>query len=67
MAKTLCDWSKKDIEKHALKLLRIVTPQNYLCLKCARTASERPYLCRGVSMEVLREDAAHEEKAAKST
>lgn len=61
MAKTLCDWSKKDIEKHALKLLRIVTPQNYLCLKCARTACDRHHLCRGVSLEVLQEDADKEE------
>jgi hypothetical protein len=62
MAKTLCDWSKKDIEKQALKLLQIVTPQRFLCLKCARTANDRRYLCRGVDLEVLREDAEAEEK-----
>lgn len=62
MAKTLCDWSKKDIEKHALKLLKIVTPQRFICLKCARTANDRHFLCRGVDLDVLREDAEKEEE-----
>ena len=58
MSKTLCDWSKKDIERHAAELLSIVTPQNYLCFKCARTACDKHYLCRPESMEKIQRHAA---------
>lgn len=54
MSRTLCDWSKKDIHRHADELLEIVSPQNYLCEKCARTACDERYLCRGVELAKLR-------------
>lgn len=53
MSRTLCDWSKKDIQRHAEELLQIVTPQLYLCEKCARTACDDRYLCRGVEIAKL--------------
>jgi hypothetical protein len=39
MAKTLCDWSKRDLEKHADKLLLLVRDPRYYCRKCARVAN----------------------------
>lgn len=54
MSKTLCDWSKKDIDRRALELLEIVTPQRFICFKCARTACEKHYLCRPESIGKIR-------------
>lgn len=60
MSKTLCDWSKKDIERHAVELLAIVTPQNYLCFKCARTACDKHHLCRPESIEKIQRRIAND-------
>ncbi len=46
MAKTLCDWSKKDLEKHADQLAEIVNPPRYYCRKCARVANHAKHLCK---------------------
>lgn len=54
MSQTLCDWSKKDIERHAGKLLEIVSPQNFMCLKCARTACDEKHLCRPLSIAKIK-------------
>lgn len=56
MSRTLCDWSKKDIQRYASKLLDIVSPQVFLCEKCARTACEKKYLCRPREIAKIRED-----------
>ena len=61
MSKTLCDWSKKDIERHAAELLEIVTPQHFICFKCARTACEKNYLCRPESIEKIKRRASGEQ------
>lgn len=60
MSKTLCDWSKKDIERHATELLSIVSPPRWLCFKCARTACGKQYLCRPESIERLQRKAGKE-------
>jgi hypothetical protein len=46
MAKTLCDWSKRDISKHADKLLELVDPPRFFCRKCARVANIPKVLCK---------------------
>lgn len=46
MAKTLCDWSKKDIEKHWDELRALVENPRYICRKCARAASTSKVLCK---------------------
>lgn len=61
MSKTLCDWSKKEIERHAGELLSIVTPQNYMCFKCARTACAKHYLCRPESIEKIQRRGTRDE------
>ena len=45
MAKTLCDWSKGKIEKHADKLLELVREPSFFCRKCARVANTPKVLC----------------------
>jgi hypothetical protein len=46
MAKTLCDWSKRDISKHADKLLELVDPPRFFCRRCARVATVSKVLCK---------------------
>lgn len=46
MGKSLCDWSKKDIERDFETLVRIVEQSNFVCRKCARSAGSSKYLCR---------------------
>jgi len=46
MAKTLCDWSKKDIEKHWEALCKLVENPKFICRKCARSASIAKVLCK---------------------
>jgi hypothetical protein len=46
MAKTLCDWSKKDLEKRADVLLTLVRDPRWYCRKCARVANVSRVLCK---------------------
>ena len=46
MAKTLCDWSKRDISKHPDKLLELVDPPRFFCRRCARVANIPKVLCK---------------------
>jgi hypothetical protein len=46
MAKTLCDWSKKDIERDFDKLCELVTPAKFVCRKCTRSAATSKVLCK---------------------
>lgn len=46
MAKTLCDWSKKDLEKRADTLAAIVREPRWYCRKCARVANTSKVLCK---------------------
>lgn len=53
MAKTLCDWSKRDIEKKADKLYELVRDPKFICRKCARVASQYQVLCKPKRMPAL--------------
>jgi hypothetical protein len=46
MAKTLCDWSKKDLEKRADELAKLVRDPTWYCRKCARVANTPKVLCK---------------------
>ncbi len=50
MAKTLCDWSKRDLEKHPDKLRELVHDPRYYCRKCARAANTSKVLCKPRSL-----------------
>lgn len=46
MAKTLCDWSKHDIERDEDKLRSLTCDSTHYCRKCARTANTPKVLCK---------------------
>jgi hypothetical protein len=45
MAKTLCDWTKKEIKKHFEEVCEIVVDPRYVCRKCGRCAHFPRFLC----------------------
>lgn len=49
---TLCDWSRKHIEKHSGRLTDIIREPRYYCRKCARAANEKKYLCKPVKIKI---------------
>jgi len=46
VAKTLCDWSKKDIAAKPDKLAAILADPRFYCAKCARAANDPRRLCK---------------------
>ncbi|MDF1811136.1 MAG: hypothetical protein P1V20_02950 [Verrucomicrobiales bacterium] len=47
MAKTICDWSKKDLLKHPEKLHALTREACFFCKKCGRVANTKKALCKG--------------------
>lgn len=45
MAKTICDWSKKELEAHPEKLYELVRNPRFYCRKCGRVANTKKVLC----------------------
>jgi len=52
MAKTLCDWSKKDFVKKAEQLHALTRESCYFCGKCGRVANNKKVLCRATAFRV---------------
>jgi hypothetical protein len=44
--KTLCDFDKKYIKRHFNEISLLVHKPRYLCLKCARAANKKEWLCK---------------------
>lgn len=51
MAKTLCDWSKKDLEKKQDTLQQLTRNACFYCRKCARVANNAKSLCKANAFE----------------
>jgi len=45
--KKLCEWTKTEIKENKVLLFPIIKTTDYYCKKCARTASDESYLCKG--------------------
>lgn len=43
---TLCDWTRRDLEKRFELLCEIVSQPRYICTKCGRAAGEKKWLCK---------------------
>ena len=51
--RTLCAWSKSDIEEQLSLLARVTHSPSYACQKCARVASSPKQLCKPISLPTL--------------
>lgn len=51
MAKSLCKWKKKEIEKHVHELIHIVEKPRYFCKECARAAHNKGFLCKPITLK----------------
>jgi len=46
MAKTICDFSKKDLEKEPQLLFELTRDPQFYCQKCGRVANTKKVLCK---------------------
>lgn len=46
MGKTICEWSKKDLEKDNVRLYKITKDATFYCSKCGRVANKKKALCK---------------------
>lgn len=46
MPKTLCEWSRRDIERHCDQLQKLTHAAEFYCRKCARVAVTERVLCK---------------------
>ncbi len=49
--KTLCKLDKHDIEENIDNIVLLVSEPKYLCLKCARVATKKKYLCSPIKIK----------------
>jgi hypothetical protein len=49
--KTLCDYSKKDIEKQHKRIAALIKDPKYICEKCARSANDKKALCKATKIK----------------
>lgn len=50
MAKTICDWSKKDLEAKGAELAALVHEACFYCRKCGRSANTKKVLCKATPL-----------------
>ncbi|MDX9965930.1 MAG: hypothetical protein AB7U26_03820 [Sulfuricurvum sp.] len=49
--KELCKLGKSDLKSDFKKIVKIVKNPKYICIKCARVAIEKKYLCEPEKMQ----------------
>lgn len=52
MSKTICEWSRKDLEKRSDELRELTRDAGYFCAKCGRVANVKKALCKAKGFEV---------------
>lgn len=57
MGKTICDWSKKDLERRPRVLLELTQNAQFFCRKCGRVANTKKVLCKAKDFEKAMEEA----------
>lgn len=53
VGKTICDWSKKDLEKKSEKLRALTINATHYCRKCGRVANTKKALCKAKSFDEI--------------
>ena len=51
--KTLCDFSKSEVQQNLPELINIVANPKYICRKCARAVNKEEYLCKPVKISKI--------------
>ncbi len=51
LKKTLCKLDKHDIEGNVNDITSLVSEPKFLCLKCARVATKKRYLCSPIKIK----------------
>ena len=51
MAKTICDWSRKDLLKNPERLHALTRNACFFCKKCGRVANTKKALCKSESFK----------------
>jgi len=51
MAKTICEWSKKELEEQPERLFAITRDPKFYCRKCGRVANTKKALCKAKGFE----------------
>ncbi len=49
--KTLCEWSKRDLEKERDELMALVAKPTHVCKSCGRAASDKQALCKPLKIK----------------
>lgn len=55
MPKTICDWSKKDLETNPEALFAITRDPRFYCRKCGRVANTKKVLCKAKDFGEIKE------------
>jgi hypothetical protein len=53
MARSLCKWKKKEIEKDIHELAHIVDKPRFICKDCARSAHDKGFLCKAKKLPLV--------------
>ena len=49
--KSLCEWSKKDLEKYRAALMALVATPSHVCRSCGRAAADKDALCKPLKIK----------------
>ena len=54
--KSLCDLTKKEIENDIENIMTMVNKPKYVCVKCARAANDKKFVCKPVKIKLKKTD-----------
>jgi hypothetical protein len=55
MAKTICDFTKKELEKDPSLLFELTRDPQFYCRKCGRVANTKKALCKAKGFDEFKE------------
>ena len=55
MAKTICDFSKKDLENNSGLLFKLTRDPTFYCKKCGRVANTKKALCKAKGFDEIKD------------
>ncbi len=55
--KTLCEWTKKELEKDRKELFELVAKPTHVCRSCGRAAADKDALCKPLKIKTAKPEA----------